>query len=307
MAPVRGSKFPAVGASIFAAGAVLGLLIAYLAGGPSAIKIAGPGGMDGIMFRIDINLNFLRGNPYSRISEKEAKKTAAELPWVHRVRLFEDFVTGGQWEEDRGFHIPTNLTGQSFLDLGAWDGYFTFLAEDRGASSVTAVDYCCWGGREYGVPEKPDIPWNKGGSCCPADGRTFKLAHAVRKSKAKAVRVNVYDLRPEFVGGQHDVVLFAGVLYHLRFPFLAMTRVASVTKRMLIIETTISPKIETNPEPVLLFYPGKELNNDPTNWFDFNVPSLTAMLRVLGFVRVELVNHNHSKDMPRVTLHAYKY
>ncbi|KAG2486278.1 hypothetical protein HYH03_015102 [Edaphochlamys debaryana] len=151
------------------------------------------------MFREDIDLDFLKNNPFNGIKRADALPKADAFSWMHRIHLYPDYITKGQWDEDRGFNIPVNLTGQSFLDIGAWDGYFTFLAEDRGASQVTSVDYCCWGGREYGLPEKDADVWKKGqGLCCPADGTTYKLAHAVRKSHAKAVRVNVYDLRPEF-------------------------------------------------------------------------------------------------------------
>lgn len=123
----------------------------------------------------------------------------------------------------------------------------------------------------------------------------------MRRSQARAVRVNVYDLTPEIVGGQHDVVLFAGVLYHLRYPFLALTRVASVTRGMLILETVDITEIE-NEKPLMLFYPGQELNNDATNWFAINRRALVSMLKLLGFERIE----EKPAQPGRLVLHAFK-
>jgi hypothetical protein len=41
--------------------------------------------------------------------------------------------------------------------------------------------------------------------------------------------------------------------------------------------------------PAIEFYPGAELKNDPTNWCDPNIPALEAMLRLVGFKRIELI------------------
>ena len=38
------------------------------------------------------------------------------------------------------FQLPVDLSGKRVLDIGPWDGYFTFEMERRGAS-VTAIDY----------------------------------------------------------------------------------------------------------------------------------------------------------------------
>lgn len=255
----------------------------------------------GALYPDGIIMDFVRDFRIHGVSrfttEASIREYAEQLTWVHPVQLTPTYTAKGEWQPDRGFHIPNTLQGKSFLDIGAWDGYYTFLAEERRASSVTAVDFCCWGGTETGVPEKPGVT---GGSCCWANGTTFQLAHTVRRSQARAIRINVYDLTPEIVG-EHDVVLFAGVLYHLRYPFLALTRVASVTRSMLIVETVDNPEIEEQ-KPLMLFYPGKDLNNDPTNWYSINRRALVSMLEVLGFVRFEEKPTQHG----RYVLHAFK-
>lgn len=75
--------------------------------------------------------------------------------------------------------------------------------------------------------------------------------------------IDVMDLAPETVR-TFDIVLFAGVLYHLRNPFLAIELVARLAKETLIVETHLDA-IDVS-RPAMIFYPGRELNNDPTNW-----------------------------------------
>ena len=65
--------------------------------------------------------------------------------------------------------------------------------------------------------------------------------------------------------GTFDVVLFLGVLYHLRHPLLALERVFSVTKDLLILETHVD--MLSTRRSALAFYPGRELEGDMSNWW----------------------------------------
>jgi tRNA (mo5U34)-methyltransferase len=94
------------------------------------------------------------------------------------------------------------------------------------------------------------------------------------------------DLTPERVG-VFDVVLFLGVLYHLRHPLLALERLAAVTRELLVVETVVD--LIGLRRPAMAFYPGKEMNRDPTNWWGPNVPAVHAMLEAVGFRRVRTV------------------
>jgi tRNA (mo5U34)-methyltransferase len=62
--------------------------------------------------------------------------------------------------------------------------------------------------------------------------------------------------------GTFDVVLFLGVLYHLPNPLLALERVASVASDLLVVETVVD--MVGFGRPAAAFYPGRELNGDPT-------------------------------------------
>ena len=55
----------------------------------------------------------------------------------------------------------------------------------------------------------------------------------------------------------------------------------------------------------MLFYPGTELNNDPTNWWGANPPAVEAMLRDVGFRRIER-KHPELITKGRLILHAWK-
>ena len=168
--------------------------------------------------------------------------------------------------------------GMTVLDIGAWDGFFSFEAERRGAARVVAADYFSWHGAGWG---------SKAG---------FELARRALGSKVEDVDIDVMDLSPERVG-QFDVVFFLGVLYHLRHPLLALERIASVTRQLLILETVVD--MVGISRPAMAFYPGRELNNDPTNWWAPNVPGCTPCCSDVGFDDVRTVTLSRRRSFAR--------
>jgi tRNA (mo5U34)-methyltransferase len=92
--------------------------------------------------------------------------------------------------------------------------------------------------------------------------------------------------------GVFDVVLFLGVLYHLPHPLLALERLASVTRRLLVLETVVD--MTGIRRPAVAFYPGRELNGDPTNWWGPNIPAVEGMLQASGFTSVRTVSPQRS-------------
>src|SRR4029077_17426301 len=91
----------------------------------------------------------------------------------------------------------------------------------------------------------------------------FALARRALRSNVEDMNVDVMDLSPERVG-VYDVVLFLGVLYHMRHPMLALEKVAAVTGEQLIVETHVD--LLDVVRPAMAFYPGTELSGDATNW-----------------------------------------
>jgi tRNA (mo5U34)-methyltransferase len=100
--------------------------------------------------------------------------------------------------------------------------------------------------------------------------------------------IDVFDLTPQAVG-TFDVVLFSGVLYHMRHPFLAIERIAPLATEVLVLETHLDAL--NVDRPAMVFYPTTELNNDPTNWWGPNPACVEAMLSDIGFRTVTYQPH----------------
>src|SRR5262245_53605468 len=101
----------------------------------------------------------------------------------HSPIEFGDGLRTQPWHVQRRFRrrlqllqIPEDLTGKTVLDIGAWDGFFSFEFERRGAKRVLAID---------------TYAWDKGGLDC------FLLARAHFNSKVDYQRLDVHDLSKE--------------------------------------------------------------------------------------------------------------
>jgi tRNA (mo5U34)-methyltransferase len=192
----------------------------------------------------------------------------AERTWFHTIDLGNGIYTPGQKDtpaEVVHMRLP-DLAGRTVLDVGAYDGFYSFEAERRGAKDVLATD--SW-------------TWNWPGSDA---RRNFDLAHELLGSGVRVQVVAVEKLSPEVVGGTFDVVLFLGVLYHAPDPFGYLKRVRSVTGEMAVIETVVD--LLDVRMPAAAYYPGASLNNDASNHFGPNPPAVEGMLVDAGFGRV---------------------
>jgi tRNA (mo5U34)-methyltransferase len=194
-----------------------------------------------------------------------ARSTAPPLPadieWWHQIELPDGSVTPGKdrsAEKLAGLHLP-NLTGKTVLDVGAYDGYFSFAAERLGAARVVALDSHVW-----------RLPGGKAG---------FEHARRALGSSVEDVELDVLDVSPERIG-KFDVVLFLGVLYHMRHPLLALESVASVTSERLVLETLIDMTFLRTPSAA--FYPWS-MEGDATNWWGPNRAAVLGMLETVGF------------------------
>src|SRR5262245_15082424 len=201
----------------------------------------------------------------------EIREQAARIKWFHSIDLGHGIVTSGidrSSEKLARLQLPATLEGRTVLDIGAWDGFFSFEAERRGARRVLAVDSFCWSGKGWGTQ----------------DG--FNFARKVLGSRVEDREIEVDDLSPERVGTCH-VVSFLGILYHMKHPYAALERVASVARDLLILETHVD--LLNVRDPAMAFYPGMELDDDSTNWCGPNPGALEWMLRDVGFASVNRV------------------
>lgn len=216
----------------------------------------------------------------------ELRQQVDSIRWFHRIDLGELGTTPGadnSVQRLARMAFPQDLSGKRVLDVGAWDGFYSFEAERRGASYVLATDSYAWDGRN----------WSN------QDG--FNLARRILNSRVQSKGVDPLELSPELVGGTFDVVLFLGVLYHMKHPLLALERIASVTRDLLILETETDNMLV--PWPSLAFYPNTELAGDASNWFGPNAAAVEGMLRAVGFTRVQVVWRS---SLPRRCARAVK-
>lgn len=199
----------------------------------------------------------------------ELLREVGKHEWFHRIDLGNGVVTPGRIDVRNvtlpRLHLPADLSGKTVLDIGAWDGFFSFEAERRGAQRVLATDSHAW------YAHKP----------------AFELARRALDSRVEDLDIDVMDLSPARVG-TFDVVLFLGVLYHLRHPLLALEKVFSVTADHLVLET-VTDLVWTR-YPAMRFYPGDELAGDASNWFGPNPPAVLGMLKAAGFSRAAIVS-----------------
>lgn len=210
----------------------------------------------------------------SRMDPETVRAAVEQLRWYHTIDLGSGVVTRGIDNTPARLpllKLPTDLSGRSVLDIGAWDGFFSFEAERRGAKRVVAADHYVWHGPGWGTGK------GKAG---------FELARRVLASRVEDCDIDVLDLAPERVG-TFDLVFFLGVLYHVPNPLQALERVASVTERCLVLETVVD--MVGIKRPVAAFYPGRELHDDPTNWWGPNHAAVCALLSAVGFTRVEVI------------------
>ena len=204
----------------------------------------------------------------------EIRARIASVNWFHTIDFGGGIVSPGDDDSAaklKRLQIPQDLSGKTFLDVGAWDGFFSFEAERRGAARVLAVDSYVWDGKVAGKS-------NAG----------FLTAREILKSKVEDMRLDALDLSPERVG-RWDIVLLAGVLYHIKHPWLLLERAAAVTKELLIVETLIDMRLTSR--PATAFYQGGILAKDHAdNWCGPNIPALKAMLADCGFSKIKVVH-----------------
>lgn len=218
----------------------------------------------------------------------EIRQRIAAYPfWYHRIELPHGVVTPGWAPLDvDAYGIPHDLTGKRVLDVGAWDGFWTFEALKRGASQVVAVDdFSDYLGN---LPKESRKAW-----------QTFDLCRDIlgySELQCPRFDLSVYDVREELFG-MFDVVFFFGTLYHLRHPLLALDRLSAVCREEIFVESAIlddySPyrgglgRGYPDNQMVMEFYPGRQYGENDTNWWTPTLACLGYMVRSAGFSKAE--------------------
>jgi tRNA (mo5U34)-methyltransferase len=178
--------------------------------------------------------------------------------------------------------IPEDLQGKSVLDIGAWDGLYSFICEQRGAERVLAIDI---GYNVEGVP--PDVG--------------FRVIRELIDSKVEYRIMSVYDI--DKLEENFDVIVFTGVYYHLRHPLLAFEKIYDKCRELVVVEGHVI----NDPRPIMEFYKTNEHDADPTCWWGPSVKCLVQMIESCGFSRIEHVGQvTVGLGRDRVLFRVYK-
>jgi tRNA (mo5U34)-methyltransferase len=175
---------------------------------------------------------------------------ASSFIWHQRFELAPGVYTPGVNDLDLLFGMASfgdDLTGRTVLDIGTTNGGAAFMLERLGAERVVAVDVCS--DDLFGIAQTRNL----------------------LGSSVEYVQGTVYELSALMQGETFDVVLFWGVLYHLRHPLLGLDQIRAVVSPAgeLSIETAVSDHELASVAhlPVARFFRRGELGGDPSNWF----------------------------------------
>ena len=218
-----------------------------------------------------------------KLSAEDIRRRAEALgPWFHNldldgVRTAPDHFLGDypavKW---RSFAdaVPQDLGGRSVLDIGCNGGFYSIEMKRRGAARVLGIDF----DDEYLAQAR--------------------FAAEVTELDIEFRRLSVYDVAA--LGERFDVVLFMGVLYHLRHPLLALDLIHEhVAGDVLIVQSmqrgskAVAPvradydffEMAHFDEPAYpkMHFIEHRYAKDPTNWWAPNRACMEAMLRSAGF------------------------
>ena len=203
-------------------------------------------------------------------------------PWFHNLDLAGVSTAPGHFLGDypaikwRRFAdaIPHDLSGRTVLDVGCNAGFYAIEMKRRGADRVVGIDW-----DEHYL----------------AQARFAAEVHGV---DLELRRMSVYDVAQ--LGERFDLVLFLGVLYHLRHPLLALDLLwEHVVGETLVFQSLMrgSPEegavsedypfeergIFEQPSYPRLYFVERSYAGDPTNWWFPNRAGAEAMLRSAGF------------------------
>lgn len=228
----------------------------------------------------------------SELTQNEIRSRVAALgQWFHNMDLggvrtapdhFLHDYPANKWARFRDA-IPADLTGKSVLDIGCNAGFYSIEMKRRGAERVVAID---------------------------TDDRYLeqaRLAAGVTGAEIEFRKLSVYDVA--LIGERFDIVLFMGVLYHLRHPLLALDLIHDHVAADLLIFQTMQRGSEQvhdtaedyafseqdhfdDPGYPRLHFIEHRYAGDWTNWWTPNAACSQAMLRSAGF---EILEHPESE------------
>jgi tRNA (mo5U34)-methyltransferase len=228
-----------------------------------------------------------------------AQRVESLPKWYHRISLPGGVETPG-WapiDPDK-YGVPPRLDGLRVLDVGAWDGYWTFEALKRGASQVIAVDNFSDWEEDSDTAGRPH--WETFDLCRDAFGYDER--------QCQRHELDLYRLRASD-WGTFDVIFFFGTFYHCRYPLLALDVLRDMCSGSIYVESAICdfyspyrggvnhgyPCRRASPgdkvpdaHMVMEFYPDRAYASNRTNWWAPTSWALGALVAAAGFQNVSV-------------------
>lgn len=232
--------------------------------------------------------------------EELRERVRALEPWYHTLDLGGGVVTEGMFDlrpfVDR-YGLP-DVAGSRVLDVGTFDGFWSFELERRGARVVSIdldrIQQLDWPPRLRPAEDGPR-------------GETFQLAREALASSVERIGCSIYDATPERLGGRFDLVFCGSVLIHLRDPMLALERMAALCSGKLILAEEYSRRLGP-----FRFVRAAEFRGD-SPWSTWWIPAVSTWVRMVHTAGFEDVReHGRFKlrfraqrgGVPHVVLHA---
>jgi tRNA (mo5U34)-methyltransferase len=226
---------------------------------------------------------------------------AWQQKWYHTLELAPGRWTDG-WFDLRPavehYGLPGDMSGMRVLEVGPWDGFWSFEMERRGAE-VVAID----------VDDERDLDWppRHRPATFPEEprGRGFALAKEILGSRVERIECSVYDATPERFG-QFDLVFCGSVLIHLRDQMLALQRIADLSRDAFISAEVYQPFLDLIPVPAARF----QAHRNSVEFWRPGARTWKRMIWAAGFDSVERRARfrMRAKGMrvPHVVFHAHK-
>ena len=198
-----------------------------------------------------------------RLAAVKAKAAPPDFPWYpYRTLLNLEHLDRLLTGENRA--LFDSGSERRVADIGAADGELAFFLESKGLR-VDVIDYG------------------------PTNFNQLRGARNLKKALGSSVEVHDVDLDARFQlpRNRYDVVVFLGILYHLKNPYYILETLARATRWMLL-STRITrfagePRLEVRPLPVAYLLDPTECNNDSTNFWIFTETGLRRLLARTGW------------------------
>jgi tRNA (mo5U34)-methyltransferase len=224
----------------------------------------------------------------------EAQATLEKVPyWFHTFALNRDhgvYAPGNARDHRyRMPAIPESFDGLSVLDIGTFDGFYSFLAEARGAKRVVAVDneqYVDWVRARWGIELQ--------------GGEGFRAIHELIGSAVEYRKLDALDL--DRLDESFDFIFCFGILHRVEAP----RRLLEVLGRRLsaggrvLIETHGVFEDRGDGNPVHRYGPGEVYPRDEYVYWGFTAGGLEMLARKSGFRSFETVGAPMIDGHPRI-------